>query len=70
MSESNCFAGCLLGLAVGDAMGTSLEFRPRGSFEPITDMGGGGPFDLKPGEWTDDTSMAIRRICAGRRGTP
>lgn len=51
--------GCLLGLAVGDAVGTTLEFRARDSYPPLTDMIGGGPFDLKPGEWTDDTSMAL-----------
>jgi ADP-ribosyl-[dinitrogen reductase] hydrolase len=48
-----------LGLAVGDALGTTLEFQPPGSFQPIADMVGGGPFGLEPGEWTDDTSMAI-----------
>jgi len=53
------FRGCLLGLAVGDAVGTTVEFRPRGSFEPVTDMVGGGPFNLQPGQWTDDTSMAL-----------
>ncbi|HTF98862.1 MAG TPA: ADP-ribosylglycohydrolase family protein [Cellvibrio sp.] len=51
--------GSLVGLAVGDAVGTTLEFRQRGTFEPITDMVGGGPFDLLPGQWTDDTSMAL-----------
>ncbi len=51
--------GTLLGLAVGDAVGTTLEFEPRNSFEPINDMVGGGPFHLKPGQWTDDTSMAL-----------
>jgi ADP-ribosyl-[dinitrogen reductase] hydrolase len=53
------FRGCLLGLAVGDALGTTLEFARPGSFEPITDMVGGGPFGLEPGQWTDDTSMAL-----------
>jgi ADP-ribosylglycohydrolase len=53
------FCGCLLGLAVGDALGTTLEFRPLGTFDPVEDIVGGGPFDLKPGEWTDDTSMAL-----------
>jgi ADP-ribosyl-[dinitrogen reductase] hydrolase len=53
------YHGCLLGLAVGDAVGTTLEFRPPGAFEPIEDMVGGGPFDLEPGQWTDDTSMAL-----------
>lgn len=51
--------GALVGLAVGDAVGTTLEFQPPGSFEPITDLVGGGPFDLEPGQWTDDTSLAL-----------
>ncbi|EJF10770.1 ADP-ribosylglycohydrolase family protein, partial [Pontibacter sp. BAB1700] len=51
--------GALLGLAVGDALGTTLEFTQPGSFEPLTDMVGGGPFELEPGQWTDDTSMAL-----------
>jgi ADP-ribosylglycohydrolase len=53
------FRGCLLGLAAGDAVGTTLEFKPPGSFKPIHDMVGGGPFRLKPGKWTDETSMAL-----------
>lgn len=53
------YLGCLLGLAVGDAVGTTLEFRTPGTFSPISDMEGGGPFGLKPGQWTDDTSMAL-----------
>ncbi len=53
------YRGCLLGLAVGDAVGTTLEFSPPGTFAPIDDMLGGGPFGLRAGEWTDDTSMAL-----------
>ena len=53
------YRGSLLGLAAGDALGTTLEFKPPGSFEPLVDMVGGGPFRLKPGQWTDDTSMAL-----------
>jgi len=44
---------------VGDAVGTTVEFRLRGTFEPMSDMVGGGPFRLRPGQWTDDTSMAL-----------
>jgi ADP-ribosyl-[dinitrogen reductase] hydrolase len=51
--------GALLGLAVGDAVGTTLEFKSRDSYPRLTDMVGGGPFGLKPGQWTDDTSMAL-----------
>ena len=53
------YRGCLVGLAVGDAVGTTLEFKAPGTFTPITDMVGGGPFNLEPGQWTDDTSMAL-----------
>lgn len=49
----------LLGLAAGDALGTTLEFKARDTYAPLTDIVGGGPFRLKPGEWTDDTSMAL-----------
>lgn len=59
MNEMDRFRGCLLGLACGDAVGTTAEFARRGSFEPVTDMVGGGVFELQPGEWTDDTSMAL-----------
>ncbi len=53
------YRGCLLGLAVGDAIGATVEFSPPGAFEPVYDMVGGGPFNLKAGEWTDDTAMAL-----------
>ncbi len=59
MEQVDRYRGCLLGLAVGDALGTTLEFRPPGSFTPIDDVVGGGPFGLAPGQWTDDTSMAL-----------
>jgi ADP-ribosylglycohydrolase/protein-tyrosine phosphatase len=51
--------GALVGLAVGDAVGTTLEFKRPGTFTPIDEMIGGGPFSLEPGQWTDDTSMAM-----------
>lgn len=53
------FRGALVGLAVGDAVGTSVEFKMPGTFSPVTDMVGGGPHDLPAGAWTDDTSMAL-----------
>lgn len=59
VTTSDRFRGALLGLACGDAVGTTVEFKRRGTFDLVTDMVGGGPFKLKPGEWTDDTSMAL-----------
>jgi ADP-ribosylglycohydrolase len=59
MELSSRYRGCLLGLAIGDAVGTTLEFTQPNSFTPLTDMVGGGPFQLQVGQWTDDTSMAL-----------
>jgi ADP-ribosyl-[dinitrogen reductase] hydrolase len=53
------FLGALVGLAVGDAVGTTLEFHNRDSVPRLTDMVGRGPFNLAPGQWTDDTAMAL-----------
>jgi ADP-ribosylglycohydrolase len=59
MTGTSQYRGAMLGLAVGDAVGTTVEFKPPGSFTPLSDMVGGASFRLKPGEWTDDTSMAL-----------
>jgi ADP-ribosyl-[dinitrogen reductase] hydrolase len=51
--------GALIGLAIGDALGAAVEFMSPSTFEPVTGYRGGGPHGLGPGEWTDDTSMAL-----------
>jgi ADP-ribosyl-[dinitrogen reductase] hydrolase len=53
------FRGTLIDLAVGDALSSAIEFRPPGSFPPVIDYRDGGHHNLKPGQWTDDTSMAL-----------
>lgn len=53
------FQGALLGLAVGDALAAHTQFRKPGSFVPVGDLLGGGPFDVPRGAWTDDTAMAL-----------
>src|SRR4051794_24021737 len=58
-AETDRAIGALLGLAVGDALGTTLEFSKRDSKPHHTEMLGGGPFRLRPGQWTDDTAMAL-----------
>jgi len=59
LSIRDRYLGSLLGLACGDALGSTLEFQPPGTFAPLTDMIGGGPFNLQPGQFTDDCSMAL-----------
>jgi len=59
MKVLNRYRGSLVGLSVGDALGTTVEFKRPGTFEPVADITGGGLFGLAPGEWTDDTSMAL-----------
>jgi ADP-ribosyl-[dinitrogen reductase] hydrolase len=51
--------GAMLGLAIGDALGTAFEFEVRDTNPRLEDMTGGGPFKLEPGQWTDDTAMAL-----------
>lgn len=51
--------GCLVGLAVGDALGVHHEFKQRKDVVPITDYTEGNPYDIPIGYWTDDTSMAL-----------
>jgi ADP-ribosyl-[dinitrogen reductase] hydrolase len=53
------FIGALYGLAVGDAVAAATQYRRPGSFSPVGDMVGGGPFDLPRGAWSDDTAMAL-----------
>jgi ADP-ribosyl-[dinitrogen reductase] hydrolase len=62
-------AGVLLGLACGDALGAGYEFGPSLGRDVEVSMKGGGGFNWAPGEWTDDTSMAvpiIRAIADGK----
>jgi ADP-ribosyl-[dinitrogen reductase] hydrolase len=59
MNTLDRYRGALLGLAAGDPLGTTVEISPPGTFDPIHDMVGGGPFNLHAGQWTDDTSMAL-----------
>lgn len=59
LTQQDRYTGSLLGLAVGDALGAPIEFRPPGSFAPLSDMIAGGPFNLQRGQYTDDTAMAL-----------
>jgi ADP-ribosyl-[dinitrogen reductase] hydrolase len=56
------FAGCMLGLACGDALGATLEFLSRDEvrtrYGQLREIVGGGWLRLAPGEVTDDTQMS------------
>jgi ADP-ribosyl-[dinitrogen reductase] hydrolase len=60
--------GCLYGLAIGDALGAAVEFKPPGTFLPVTGYRGGGPHGIGPGEFTDDTSMSLALADSLKRG--
>lgn len=51
--------GIMYGLAIGDSLGSAVEFREPGEFPPVIGYRGLGPHHLEAGEWTDDTSMAL-----------
>jgi len=68
MHRSHRVAGALVGSAVGDALGAPFEFGPAGQFSKRfpspargakTEMCGGGSLGWEPGEFTDDTQMAL-----------
>jgi ADP-ribosylglycohydrolase len=51
--------GLLLGLAMGDAIGQTTRGQRPGTVAPSGELGGGGPFGLPAGAWTDKTAMAL-----------
>jgi len=65
-AQNDRAAGVVLAMACGDALGAGYEFGPP--FEGDVVMKGGGGFNWAPGEWTDDTSMAIPILRAAASG--
>ncbi len=53
------YYGSLLGLAIGDAMGAPVEGLAPGMFPPVSNFAAGGFHKIEPGEWTDDTALAM-----------
>ena len=63
------YRGILLGLAAGDALGTTLEFRRPGTFAPIADIVGGGPFKdrkIETSRPSPTPTTSITTTCCGR----
>jgi len=67
-AQTDRAAGVLLGTACGDALGAGYEFGPPLGSSHAVAMIGGGSFGWAPGEWTDDTSMAIAEVTADGGG--
>ncbi len=65
-AQSDRAAGVMLGMACGDALGAGYEFGPP--FDGLVEMKGGGGYNWRPGEWTDDTSMAVPILRAAASG--
>lgn len=61
--------GAILGSAAGDALGAGYEFGPPVPDDEVVEMRGGGQFAWAPGEWTDDTSMAVPLLRAVATGS-
>ncbi len=60
--KKNIWLDGMLGLAVGDALGCPVQFMTREeicSRGKVTGMEGYGTYNMPPGTWTDDTSMAL-----------
>jgi len=61
MTEKNICKDILFGIAIGDALGVPVEFKSREtiSLNPVTDMMGFGTYNLPPGTFSDDSSLAF-----------
>ncbi|CAF2131359.1 unnamed protein product [Rotaria magnacalcarata] len=57
----NRIRGSMTGMALGDALGAHVEFRPHQFLvnNPVKDLESGGTWGLTKGQFTDDTSMAL-----------
>jgi len=72
-ADTGTATSALLGLAVADALGAPLEFssceEATAAVEAGLELSGGRGWE--PGEWTDDTAMALCLAeCIGDRGMP
>jgi ADP-ribosyl-[dinitrogen reductase] hydrolase len=55
----NKLNGCLIGSIIGDALGSPYEFENKDTYTASYQYATGGTFNLRKGEWTDDTSMSL-----------
>ncbi|AFK94366.1 MULTISPECIES: ADP-ribosylglycohydrolase family protein [Thermoanaerobacterium] len=63
MDTNDKIYGGIYGVAIGDALGSTVEFVNQDfikkTYGKLTEIIGGGWLNLKPGEWTDDTEMTL-----------
>jgi len=53
------YKGCFIALAVGDALGSPIQFKKRDTYPHVRGYTAGGVFNAAKGEYTDDTAMAL-----------
>ena len=67
MNDRKMVLDGMMGLVVGDALGCPVQFlgreelRERGA---VTEMEGYGTYNMPPGTWTDDSSMALATLAS------
>ena len=59
--KQEAILGGIMGVVIGDALGLPVQFMTKSEIKksPITEMRGGGFFDLEPGAWSDDSSLTL-----------
>ncbi len=60
----NIWVNGMMGVVVGDALGVPVQFVSRAELKkyPVTTMDGYGTFNMPPGTWSDDSSMALATL--------
>ena len=66
--EKNYWMDGMMGLIVGDALGMPVQFYTRDEVKknPIVGMRGYGTYNMPPGTWSDDSSMALATLASIR----
>ena len=61
----NKIKSALLGVAIGDALGVPVEFKPRSYLQkqPVKDMIGYGSHNQPLGTWSDDSKVHYDNAC-------
>lgn len=59
MAHEDRRRGCILGIAIGEAMGTAVEGRPAGTFPPVYEYRDARAWGVPAGQWGEATATAL-----------